>query len=525
MMNLLQRTAALSVGRGIYGFGTYIPDLTKDFPIESINLSAKLLPLRTIVTADDRHWAPEYFDWPRFHNGVAAGLQISPSCRVGGSWIDFCNREEELRPEHGGFLLALGLNGNLRDLPLISWYRYMTQPCELATTGFVLGLAAAYRGTKNSKVTKLLAVHVPALLPSGSTTLNHSIAIQSTSLVSLGLVFMGSCDRLMSSVMVAEIERYADANPSTLEANFEGCALAAGFALGFVTLGRGDESAGLFDLHLKDKLSRLMLGQTTLSTTTTGTREQLTTAQGKHTTTASSSHHHDNGYKSSHDKLSEPAAKPINLDVTSPGATIALGLMYMRTNNIRVAESIDVLMTRPYLNYIRPDLLLLRIVARNMIMWNSIQPTDEWIDSHIPEFINHDVNQVDTTRSSQLIEASKQAMYNIISGACLSLALRFAGSDNKQAFQCLLRRLDNLMRISNMTGMIKYIESMYIYMANNAMMLSRWFPRKHYTKRGAIMRWGGGNSSSNGGCRDGQSGFTFTPQDFAWSCRSTHAIW
>lgn len=465
MWHLLQRTSAISVGRGMFSFGTYTPDLTKDFPIEAMNLQAKLLPLRTMVTADDRQWAPEYFDWPRFHQGVAAGLKISPSCRVGGSWIDFCNREEELRPEHGGFLLALGLNGNLRDLPLISWYRYMTQPCELAATGFVLGLGSAYRGTRNGKVTKLLAVHIPALLPSGSTTLNHSIAIQSTSLVSLGLVFMGSCDRLMSSMMVAEIERYAEINPSTLEANFEGCALAAGFALGFVTLGCGDESAGIFDLHLKEKLYRLMLGQTTLSTATATEetrRRRPTTHVKTTTTTTTSSSQQDNGSKPSRDKLSEPAAKPINLDVTSPGATIALGLMYMRTNNARVAETIDIVKTRPYLNHIRPDLLMLRIIARNLIMWNSIQPTNEWIDSHIPDFIKQDIHQEHTMRSSQLIEGAKQAMYYMISGACLSLGLRFAGSDNKQAFQCLLSRLDNIMKISNMTGRIMWIEFMYI---------------------------------------------------------------
>ena len=33
------------------------------------------------------------------------------------------------------------------------------------------------------------------------------------------------------------------------------------------------------------------------------------------------------------------------------------------------------------LAYVRPDLVLLRVLARNLIMWDSIVASDAWIDS------------------------------------------------------------------------------------------------------------------------------------------------
>ncbi|KAI9318238.1 hypothetical protein BX666DRAFT_2026646 [Dichotomocladium elegans] len=436
VMNLVQRTMGLSVGRGIYRYGTFKPDLTKVFPTDSINLSAKLLPLRTVVQADDRYWSQDYLDWPQFHNGVAAGLRISPSIKVGGSWIDFCNRED-LQPVHGGFLLALGLNGNLKELPLISWYRYMTQSCELVTAGFVLGIAVAYRGTKDSKVIKLLSANVESLLPPGSQSLTRRVLVNATCLASLGMVYMGSCDRLMSAVMLREIGRHAYADPSTLEPNFESCSLAAGFALGFITLGCGDESPALFDLRLKENLYQLMTGNATMSTAVAASAFASLDQAERGAGDASSS------------SPTEGKEKPINLDVTSPGASIALGLMYLKTNNRHVANRVDILDTRPYLNYIRPDFLMLRVIAKNLIMWDHIRPMDDWIEGHLPGFILEDLEYEQQHGSSQLIEASKQAMYNIIGGACLSMGLRYAGSDNRQAFRCLLGRLDMFIKLSN----------------------------------------------------------------------------
>ncbi|CEP13336.1 hypothetical protein [Parasitella parasitica] len=398
---LVQRTLSLAVGRAIYAFGTHVPDLTKVLPLEPLNLAAKILPLRTVVTFDDSVWGKDFLHWPQFHNGVAAGLRISPNNQCNDSWIDFCV-PENLDPQSGGLLLALGLNGVLKKLPLVHWYRFVTQQCDLVNVGFLLGAGLAFKSTKDIKVTKVLSVYIPALLPPASASFNHSNAIQATGLLSMGLLYMNSCDRLMSSIMLGEIGRHAYSDPSTLDMDYEGCALAAGFSLGFMTLGLGENALPVVDPQLRNKLHSLMTGRTT-----------------------------------------EETASSINLDVTSPGATIALALMYLKTENSRVAEGIELLETRPYLNYVRPDFLLLRVIAKNLIMWRTIQATEDWIDAQLPDFFK---DMVSDSNSSMDVEVPKQAMYNIICGACLCIGLRFAGSKSEMAFQCLLSRLDGFMK-------------------------------------------------------------------------------
>ncbi|GAA5803622.1 hypothetical protein HPULCUR_009105 [Helicostylum pulchrum] len=413
---LIQRTLALGVGRALYAYQTHIPDLAKVLPVEPLVLSAKVLPLRTVVTIEETMWSKEFMDLPKFHNGVAAGLRISPSNNVNDSWIDFCY-PQELEPEHGGLLLAMGLNGTLKKLSLVDWYRFMTQNCELVPIGFLLGVATAFRGTMDAKVTKLLSVHIPQLLPDGAHNFNHSSGLQSSSFLGLGLVYMHSCHRLMAMTMLEEISRnaYQINNPLMLRPDYEGCALAAGFAFGMITLGAGDEAARI-DPQLRNKLYSLMTGRSLVS------------------------------FNGSHLNPEVPSGH-INLDVTSPGATIALGLMYLKTENLRAAESIDLLETRPYLNYVRPDFLLIRVVSRNLIMWSTILPTDTWIDSQVPEFILQDLENAELSTLEK--EVSKQAMYNIVGGACLSIGLRYAGSKNEDAFRCLLKRLDMFTKMLN----------------------------------------------------------------------------
>ena len=51
--------------------------------------------------------------------------------------------------EHAGFLLALGLNGHLKDMPFMNMYEYLVKCHEMISIGLLLGLAATYRGKYN----------------------------------------------------------------------------------------------------------------------------------------------------------------------------------------------------------------------------------------------------------------------------------------------------------------------------------------------------------------------------------------
>lgn len=77
----------------------------------------------------------------------------------------------------------------------------------------------------------------------------------------------------------------------------------------------------------------------------------------------------------------------VNLDVTSPGATLALALMYLKTNDAAVAAAFAVPDTHFALDYVKPEFLQLRVLARGLVMWDSVQPTKEWVESQLPDII------------------------------------------------------------------------------------------------------------------------------------------
>lgn len=92
------------------------------------------------------------------------------------------------------------------------------------------------------------------------------------------------------------------------------------------------------------------------------------------------------------------------------------------------------------LQYLRPDFIMLRVIARNLIMWSRIKPTKEWVESQIPQIVKEgmralgdewtDMDEVDD-------EAVVQAYVNIVAGACISLGLKYAGSRNASAQELL----------------------------------------------------------------------------------------
>jgi len=127
-----------------------------------------------------------------------------------------------------------------------------------------------------------------------------------------------------------------------------------------------------------------------------------------------------------------------NVAVTAPGATLALGLMFMRTNNTAVAARLSTPDTHFLLEYVRPDFILLRVLCRNLILWDSIHPSIDWIRAQIPDIVKANVQDLFAGRVPDLeakvhnpdidFEALRQSELNIIAGAASSMGLRFAGS-------------------------------------------------------------------------------------------------
>ncbi|KAI4189507.1 MAG: hypothetical protein L6R41_001415 [Letrouitia leprolyta] len=393
------RTLSVSTGRGLLFYNGRSPLITEKFPVHGFTLSCVMKPSNTTVTADRGAYTEEKVSWAFFHAGVEAGLSISKDAKgIDTSWLLF-NKPHELKNRHAGFLLALGLNGHMKNIAKWASYKYLTPKHTMTSIGFLLGISASYLGTMDTNITRLLSVHVTRMLPAGAAELNISPVTQTSGIMGIGLLYCNSQHRRMSEIMLSEIEntdQEENSNPSEILRD-EGYRLAAGFALGYINLGRGKDLKGLHDMQIVERLLILAVGTK---------RADLV-----HT-----------------------------LDRATAAATVATALIFMKTGDAILARKIDVPDTPHQFDYVRPDILLLRTVARHLIMWDQIRPTPSWIIKQLPPAFRSN-RQLDV----HLMSSQELPKLNIVAGLCLSLGLRFAGSGLLAVRDILCHQLDQFM--------------------------------------------------------------------------------
>uniref|UniRef100_A0A803VUZ0 Anaphase-promoting complex subunit 1 n=1 Tax=Ficedula albicollis TaxID=59894 RepID=A0A803VUZ0_FICAL len=421
LLQLCQRTMALPVGRGMFTLFSYHPVPTEQLPIPKLNLTGRAPPRNTTVDLNSGNIdvPPNMACWASFHNGVAAGLKIAPASQIDSAWIVYNKpKMAELANEYAGFLMALGLNGHLTKLATLNIHDYLTKGHEMTSIGLLLGVSAAKLGTMDMAITRLLSIHIPALLPPTSTELDVPHNVQVAAVVGIGLVYQGTAHRHTAEVLLAEIGR-----PPGPEMEYctdrESYSLASGLALGMVCLGHGSNLIGMSDLNVPEQLYQYMVGG--------HRRFQAGMHREKH--------------KSPSYQIKE--GDTINVDVTCPGATLALAMIYLKTNNRSIADWLKAPDTMYLLDFVKPEFLLLRTLARCLILWDDILPNSKWVNSNVPQIIRENIISLHATElpsSEDLsLETLAQAHVYIIAGACLSLGFRFAGSENLAAFQCLYK--------------------------------------------------------------------------------------
>lgn len=411
------RTLTIPLGRAALFYAGRMPLLTEKFPIPKFSFSTLIAPTMTNIILSKGAISDNISEWGYFHNGVSSGLSISKDSKgISGSWIIF-NKPPELNSQHAGFLLGLGLNGHLKKLEEWHIYNYLGPKHPLTSVGLLVGMAASIKGSMDNKLTKVLSVHAVALLPQGANDLNVPIMVQTAGLIGIGLLYLESQHRRMSEILLSQITSSVFQNDT--EQIHEGYRLAAGIALGFVNLGKGNDLRGLNDTHVIDKLLVLAISM-----------KDFQSIQ--------------------------------ELDKSCCGAIIALGFIYMKTENIAIANKLEVPNNEQLLDYIRPDLLLLRCVAKNLIMWEFIDNSIEWVNNEIPRPLleKYSLDSIDSLDSDQL------GYFNILGGACLSIAIKYASTHDKKARDTLLYFLDKMMVIS-VAPVNNYDQRMAYHCANN----------------------------------------------------------
>lgn len=189
------------------------------------------------------------------------------------------------------------------------------------------------RGTCDIQVSKMLCLHIPSLIPQHFSTIDVASTVQAAAVAGAGLLYEGSCHRMMTEFLLNEIGKRPSSDGNILDR--EAYTLACGVALGMVNLCKGgnnssDSGAGLEDLRIEERLYRYVVGG--LDDEEMRRRREESDRLGVPSTSAM-------GNNERCSCIYE--GESINTDVTAPGATLALGLMYMRSGNKTIASTIS----------------------------------------------------------------------------------------------------------------------------------------------------------------------------------------
>lgn len=459
--------------------------------------SGRLPPSNLTIQLDDEHTLNA--TWPNFHNGVAVGLarRMLTSRRrgVGGrsgaeeedaaaqelsrTWILF-NKPSEPSETHAGLLLALGLSKDLACLTKGDLYERVKTKHDPTTIAVLLGMGCAKAGTGDSFVWSMLGMHVLSLLPTAVTEsgavseLDVSSNVQCAALLGLGLLYRGTSNRHMCEVFLGELGK--GPNSDLVVDERESLALSCGLGLGLVALGCGAREgglAGLADLDIEERLHAFATGGPRDEYCFSAESEEAPTwetlfynrrsvnktdhSSGSNGATGSGGMGGSGGSSglgrtsgSTRDGLMSGADREpkcarvlegshMNTDITGPGAFMALGLIFLKSNDESVGDRLSVPSTRFHLENNRPDMLMYRIWAKSLVMWDHVRPSEQWIWAQIPtSFSQLILFSSNTDLDPQDVKYFRSVRAYIFAGAALGLGTRFAGTALKAARNSLL---------------------------------------------------------------------------------------
>jgi APC1 beta sandwich domain len=359
--------------------------------------------------------------------------------------------------------------GHLRALAVTRLYTYLSEAHSLTSIALLIGLGASRIGSGDQALANLLAVHLPSLqvLGTGSAMAHLEVPplVQTAAIVSTGLLYLGSGDRRHAELMLDEI---SIAPTSDRRQERECHALSAGLALGMVCVGKGG-SALLHDLHLARRLFSLLsdagashLPATGFTVATGGTAQPLPPfgdtlySQGFRSA--------DVDAPRAFSSLVLESAARVSPDVTAPAALVALALVFLRTGNRSVLRRLAIPNGLFLLQCERPHWLSLRATGLALVGWQAVRPTHAWVAQLLPPLLRAvcpamrawvAAEQEDaavlrqpwqegaTTAERQLgdeeapqcgdRETVQQSWVCAVSGACVGLALRYAGTHDRTA--------------------------------------------------------------------------------------------
>ncbi|VDK66876.1 unnamed protein product [Onchocerca ochengi] len=441
------RNITHAFGRSALDFRFFSPPVSRPRSIPPLNLQGRLHPTNTPIELPQSELIKPMIKWGAFYNAVAAGLCIgdSNSLHLDSEWLAMSINNLQ-GPEAAGLMYAFGLNGHITNMNLFMIHELLSSGDPVMSIAILLGCGASRRATADVQMYKMMVTHLPFMMGPTLLELHIDTMIQTAALVALGLLFAQTSHMGILSQLINEIGRPAcpDYEPPTDRYSYS---LAAGFAIGLIALGRGEDllSSVPFVEQYPAIASRLIIlmegGLRSLCVFPSNASSEG--ASSGHTTTAS------NFSQSNHVRESEN----VNPHLTASPAIIALGLMYLRTENKWAAENLKIPETISAIEEIRPDLILLRTLCRHLVLWNEITASTRWVEESVPLIIlnykqrlfgeqsktDNDDDEEDLRMLQAAIDKQTiaQTYLNVVAGACFAMAIRFASTWNSEVFNII----------------------------------------------------------------------------------------
>ena len=418
LLKLSTRSLALPIGRGMFDYGSCIILDTDLIFIPELNISGKASSTNTTISIDTLDKPLNFTFWPEFHNGVAAGLTLDPLSRhIDSSWIQFNQPHISHRNEYAGFLMAMGLQGHLSSLSKFTMHEFLSRGHELTLVGILIGISAAKRASMDQDITRMLSIHVRSLQPESSMELEISPNVQTAAILSVGLLYQGTSNRHIVDVLLNEIERFSSCEMENIFDRRCRC-LSAGFALGLTLLALAKER-GIYPLkEITEKLTNNILGHFQNTFLDVSVRSQQISDEG------------------------------IDIMSLGPGSLMALSMIYLKSGDKSISNFLKPDDSYFLLDETHPHILLLQTISYCLVQWNEIQPTQDWLDSIIPHILINNINKdrKDLIQDGMELDVIKILYSHILVGCLFSLGLRFAGSQNKLAYEFIYRYLHDFVQ-------------------------------------------------------------------------------
>lgn len=411
------KRASTCIGYGALTLGTSKASPTSASSVPQINFSAFLPPnfetKMQMSPTELETREKDFMVWPKFHIGVATGLKMlseDPKDYVRNrQWITYHRGEEESN-EHAGFIMALGLLGQLEALHDLDIYRYLRAEQESIIIAIYLGTAASSLGSMDERIMRVLRISIAFLIPP-FVDIEIKLTQEAASIMGFGLLYKCSGNRQVTEMLIVQLGRKALTNK---DIEREGLSLSAGLALGMVNLASGAITPGLEDLRIDERLIRLFEG---------GKRMQPPKIL-------------QTGYLMGESVKCSVTQEGENFvtSITAPGALIAYALIHLKSNNELAADKIEIPNTFYGLEWARPEHLMIKILCRNLILMDSVHGSKNWLYGQIPSLIQfcfaNTLGVVNSKYADKDIDYSTIANCYVycITGGFLSLAFKYLGS-------------------------------------------------------------------------------------------------